>query len=296
MGNAGRRNSERSARYPGGLAITDTSGSGGGGGKPPKDGGDGGDGGTTDTLLTSYTSGGNAKTSYNITINFETGAWTTALQQVFIDAADYLSTIILGDISDERVPLYGRVDDLAIDASIIDIDGEGSVLGGAAVFASRVGSGLPAASIMQFDVADVDQALADGYLGHIVIHEMAHAMGFGSKWADMGLLQTFFEEDEAGVIQEVLRFTGANATAEYNKMAIADADAYSFNGVLVEMDGGSGTAGVHWDDAVFGELLMTGYIDIVNPGAPTLSSMSIAALEDMGCDTIYQPPLDGLFA
>lgn len=62
------------------------------------------------------------------------------------------------------------------------------------------------------------------------------------------------------------------------------------------MDGGSGAAGVHWDDALFGELLMTGYIDIVNPGAPTLSSMSIAALEDMGCDTIYQPPLDGLFA
>ena len=121
-------------------------------------------------------------------------------------------------------------------------------------------------------------------------------MGFGSKWADMGLLQTFTKKDEFGMDQEVLRFIGENATAEYNNKAIADADIYSFNGVLVEMDGGSGTAGVHWDDALFGELLMTGYIDIANPGTPTLSSMSIAALEDMGYETFYEPPLDGLFA
>lgn len=277
---------------------SDGGGGGGGGGKPPKDGGDGGDG-ETGGLLSGYTSGGSAdaETSYNIDISFEAGAWTTALQQVFIDAADYLSTIILGDVSDERVPLYGRVDDLTIDASIIEIDGVGGVLGGAAVFASRVGSDLPAASIMQFDIADIDKALADGYLKQIVVHEMVHAMGFGGKWGDMGLVQTFLEVDEHNFVQEVLRFTGENATTEYNKLAIANDDPNSANGVLVEMDGGAGTEFVHWDDATFADLLMTGFIDTAAPGEATLSTMSIAALEDMGYDTIYEPTVDdGLFA
>ncbi|WP_205123490.1 leishmanolysin-related zinc metalloendopeptidase [Marimonas lutisalis] len=270
---------------------TDTGGGGGGkGSKPAPDDG----GGETDGLLSSYTSGGPSKTSYNITINFDTGAWSTVLQQVFIDAADYLSRLVLGDLSDERVPLYGRVDDLAIDASIIEIDGEGGVLGGAAVFASRVGSELPAASIMQFDVADIDKALVDGYLTHVVVHEMVHAMGFGGKWVDMGLVQTFTELDENGVEQDVLRFTGENATAEYKELAVSADDPYRDNGVLVEMDGGPGTEFVHWDDTTFGDLLMTGFIDTSNPGPAVLSAMSIAALEDMGYDTIYEPGMDML--
>jgi hypothetical protein len=274
---------------------SDPDGSPGGGGdkggKPPKDD----DGGDTGGLLSSYTSGGDARTSYNITVNFETGDWTAALQQVFIDAADYLSTIVTGDVSNERVPLFGRVDDLAIDASIIEIDGPDGTLGGAAVFASRVGSELPAAAIMQFDVADIGQALDNGYLLNIVVHEMVHAMGFGGKWENMDLVQTFAEVDEAGVVQDVLRFTGANATAEYNKLAVSENDAYSENGVLIETDFGEGTALVHWDDATFGDLLMTGFIDTGNPGSPELSMMSIAALEDMGYDTIYEPGMDALF-
>jgi hypothetical protein len=277
---------------------TDSGGSGGGGGnRPPKDDGgstDGGDAGDTSGILSTYTSGGNERTSYNITLNFDAGGWTAAIQQIFIDAAEYLSTIVLGDLSNERVPLVGRVDDLAIDASIIEMDGEGGVLGGAAVFASRVGSELPAASIMQFDIADIGDALTDGYLSHVVVHEMVHALGFGGKWMDMGLVQTFSETDEFGVDQQVLRFTGGNATAEYNKMAVAANDPYSANGVLLETDGGQGTADVHWDDETFGDLLMTGFIDIAAPGDNRLSIMSIAALEDMGYDTIYEPALDGL--
>lgn len=272
------------------FARPDGSGGGGdgGGGKPPKDGGDGDTGG----LLTSYTSGGNAKKSYNITVNFEADGWSTELQQVFIKAADYISTIILGDLSDERVPLFGRVDDLAIDASITWIDDVGGVLGGAAVFASRVGSELPAASIMQFDVEDVGTALDGLYLKHIVVHEMVHAMGFGGKWVDMGLVQTFSEDDGTGQMQDVLRFTGENATAEYNELEIAVNDPRSANGVLVEMDGGAGTAFVHWDETTFADLLMTGFIDTKAPGEASLSRMSIAALEDMGYDTIYVPTLD----
>ena len=46
---------------------------------------------------------------------------------------------------------------------------------------------------------------------------------------------------------------------------------------------GSGTAGVHWSEAVFGNELMTGYIS----GTPDpLSSLTIAALRDLGYSVI----------
>ena len=53
----------------------------------------------------------------------------------------------------------------------------------------------------------------------------------------------------------------------------------SGSGVPVELDGGSGTAGSHWDEETFGNELMTGYI---NAGENYISGMSAAAFKDMG--------------
>jgi hypothetical protein len=105
---------------------------------------------------------------------------------------------------------------------------------------------------------------------------MMHAIGFGTAWPRMGLVQ------ETG---STLRFTGENAITAYHDVfsGIAAGDAFSFAGVPVETEGGSGTAGVHWDDATFGGELMTGTLRSTD----TLSEMSIAALEDMGYETVY---------
>jgi len=51
--------------------------------------------------------------------------------------------------------------------------------------------------------------------------------------------------------------------------------------------GGVGTAGGHWDEFLFDQELMTGYID----SDAYLSDMSIAALEDMGYETVYDAGL-----
>ena len=48
--------------------------------------------------------------------------------------------------------------------------------------------------------------------------------------------------------------------------------------INVETEGGSGTAGSHWDDATYGNELMTGYIDQSN----YFSSMSAASFGDLG--------------
>jgi hypothetical protein len=115
-----------------------------------------------------------------------------------------------------------------------------------------------------------------GLWDDLILHEMGHALGFGTSWASMGLIDNYDGD---------LRFNGANATQAYNDdySDKAGNDALSDLGVPVETDGGSGTAGVHWDDQTFGGELMTGRLNYTN----TLSDMSIAALEDMGYDTVY---------
>ncbi|MCL5777212.1 leishmanolysin [Limibaculum sp. FT325] len=284
-----------------GLAKPDgTGGGGGGGGKSGGGGGGGGGGGknkNTDTtdpgttdptpsdpLLSSYTSKeGSADSSFNVTVDFLGDGWTVALQEDFVAAADFISSIILADIPNVFVPGIGTVDDILIQAQIVDIDGSGGVLGRAGPTSYRTSSYLPATAIMEFDVADAEYFDSLGLFDDIVLHEMMHSIGFGTMWSYMGLTS-------GSIAGGNLRFTGDLATAYYNTELsdIATKDALSDTGVPVETDGGSGTAGGHWDETTFKNELMTGYINSSN----YLSMMSVAALEDMGYDTIIDDPND----
>jgi hypothetical protein len=58
-------------------------------------------------------------------------------------------------------------------------------------------------------------------------------------------------------------------------------------GVPVEQDGGPGTRDSHWDEEIFGNEIMTGYI---NNSDNYLSQMTVASLDDLGYDTIWTPP------
>ena len=53
----------------------------------------------------------------------------------------------------------------------------------------------------------------------------------------------------------------------------------SGSGIPVEQDGGAGTAGSHWDEELFNNELMTGYI---NEGENYFTAMSAASFADMG--------------
>jgi hypothetical protein len=68
-------------------------------------------------------------------------------------------------------------------------------------------------------------------------------------------------------------FTGENAVEQYHLMGGTAA------GIAVEQDGGSGTAGSHWDEQTFGNELMTGYI---NSGQNYFTEMSAASFADLG--------------
>jgi len=225
-------------------------------------GGGGGGGGTT-AAFSPYTSGAaNGTAGYDITIEFVGSGWTQAYYDIFVSSADRLTSLILGDLPNVSVRTKGgikTVDDITITAEISAIDGLYGILGQAGPTSVRTDSSLPATAQMKFDVADVaDMGVA--MFSEVVLHEMAHSLGSGSIWDRLGLVSNG-------------EFTGANAVAEYHKLGGTRA------GVPVEQDGGSGTAGSHWDEETFNNELMTGYI---NDGYNAFSAMSAASFADLG--------------
>jgi hypothetical protein len=230
-----------------------------------KGGGSGGSGGGSGgtASFAPYTSGpAIASAGYNITIEFK-GTWTQAYYDIFVRAADWFTTLIVGELP--NVTVYGAkggpktVDDILITAELGNIDGLYGVLGQAGPTALRTNGSLPATASMKFDIADVnDMGLAA--FEDVVLHEMAHSLGLGSIWDRLGLVTNGL-------------YTGANALEEYLAMGGTG------SGIPVEQDGGSGTAGSHWDEETFDNELMTGYI---NAGDNPFSAMSAASFADLG--------------
>lgn len=209
--------------------------------------------------------------NYNVEIVFQ-GDWPENLRDDFVRAADYLSVIIRGDVADT-----GGVDDLRITAQLQQMDGPGGLLAFAGPTAVR-GNAIPSQGQMAFDIPDATRLDAQGDFDDVVLHEMMHAVGFGTVWDMLGLTTGSVQSGD-------LRFNGDNATLAYQALfpQIANRDPGANRGVPVETDGGRGTAGGHWDDATFRTELMTGFVD----PRPPISGMTIAALEDMGYDTIF---------
>ena len=79
------------------------------------------------------------------------------------------------------------IDDISITATLEAIDGVGGVLGSAGPREIRGdGTYLPSSGAMRFDIADADDMLANGQWESVVLHEMMHALGFGTLWNLMG--------------------------------------------------------------------------------------------------------------
>ncbi|MFO0824532.1 MAG: leishmanolysin-related zinc metalloendopeptidase [Gemmataceae bacterium] len=203
---------------------------------------------------------------FNITLRFGTGL-TASQQFVFQQAANRWGQIIIGDLP-AAVYQGIAVDDLLIDASAIAIDGVGGVLGQAAPDTFRTtGAFLPIHGFMQFDTADLSSLEASGELYSVILHEMAHVLGFGTIWQTKLLLVGAGSTDP--------RYIGARAVAEYNAIF-----GTSVAGIPLENTGGPGTADSHWRESVFGAELMTGFLD---PGVPNpLSRVTVASMGDLG--------------
>ena len=111
---------------------------------------------------------------------------------------------------------------------------------------------------MEFDSADAQDFYNIGLWDDIVLHEMLHSVGVGTIWDRLNLIG----ENEAG---ETI-FLGDLATATHG------------DDILIETDGGPGTAYGHWDEATYDNELLTGYIDSDN----VLAEFTVASLGDLG--------------
>ncbi|MCL6728870.1 leishmanolysin [Sphingomonas hankyongi] len=225
-------------------------------------GGGGGGGGGGGTSFPSYISGAaDGKAGFDIQIDFIGTSWTQPLHDVFVSAADRLTSLITADIPDVSVRSRGKittVDDITITAELGQIDGLYGVLGQAGPTSVRTTGSLPATAQMKFDIVDVND-MGITVFSEVVLHEMAHSLGFGSIWGRLGLVTNG-------------EFTGTSANNEYHAMGGSGL-------IPVEQDGGSGTAGSHWDEETFGNELMTGYI---NDGQNYFTAMSAASFRDLG--------------
>lgn len=243
----------------------------------------------------------NTPTSSVFNIELLSCASDPSQNAAFIAAAQKWMSVITADLSDFTwgpqfgyfVPLsdfeghqlarIGFVDDLLIAFSVRAIDGPYGVLGqGGPTYYRSWSTKHPFTGYMFFDSADWEIMRVDGTLENVVMHEMGHVLGFGTMWSYYNLiLPSDCWTDSAGV--EFLGPLGTQAAMELGVPYPA-----------IEDEGGSRCS--HWDEAMFGNELMTGLISGAwNP----LSNFTVQSFADMGyevddgskwIDRGYRPP------
>ncbi len=161
------------------------------------------------------------------------------------------------------------VDDVIIFAQVEYIDGRGGILGSSGPCVRRTGSDLTAVGQMRFDEADLAQLDINNQLQAVVTHEMAHVLGYGTSWQDLGLAQSWNGTDPY--------YTGPQALAQWPLTMLG----YAGTPIPLENQGPVGTRDVHWRETVFTTELMTGYIEAPGVFMP-LSRISIASIGDLG--------------
>ena len=170
------------------------------------------------------------------------------------------------------------VDDLRIYVQLTSIDGEGGTLASAGPCLYRLASGLPAVSTIRLDEDDL-ATNPSTFSERVMIHEIAHALGFGTRWYQHYLLRYPSEDLDGGLVFPApdTHFTGALATAAFDA---AGGAAYQEGKVPVQNTGGPGNRDGHWRESIFAHELMTP--TLARTPTQSLSAVTIQSMADMG--------------
>ena len=186
-----------------------------------------------------------------------------ALQAAVLVAEARIEAEILGDLPDVVLPSWAgplaAVDDLVIRVELATMDGVGGMLGAGDPILVRSDSLLPVTARMRL-TRRCGLAQAEGVWDEVVLHEMLHCLGFGTLWGAKGLVAP-----GRGRLHRPRRDGGIRRHGRLRP-------------VPLESEGGPGTAGVHWSEAMFGAELMTGWI----ADGGILSPLTLASLGDLG--------------
>ena len=178
--------------------------------------------------------------------------------------------------------VFGLVDDLRVYVRVAEIDGPRGTVAVAGPRLVRSSSELPCVSAIMVDEDDA-RGISAAALGDIVVHEMAHALGFGAIWDLKDLLRDPSLDENGRPISPApdTHFGGPKAIAAFDD---AGGEEYADEKVPVENEGGSGTADAHWRSSVFGGgELMTGYYRI-GGARPVMSLVTVESMADVGYD------------
>ena len=215
---------------------------------------------------------------FNISIN-NLGGLTPSQSSAFDDAIAYWESYLIG--------VQSAFDhSIIIEASGTPIDGTGGILGSAGpssvtqlsdstfLYANK--------GRMRFDTADLNNMENNGTLFDVIVHEMAHVIGFGTLWTT----DFFIAGSQSNYVNGTGRYTGEYALEIYRREFVEDA---AF--IPVELSGGAGTANSHWDEPWPGGSsdLMTGYL---GPYPITLSDTTVASFADIGYLTTVTHAVD----
>lgn len=188
-----------------------------------------------------------------------------------------------------------NISSLNIDIVSESIDGPNGTLGsgGPTSGISRNGFLLPTDGMITIDEADISNLENQGIFQSFILHEMAHAIGFGVLWNGPEL---DFPNTQELYLQGSGQFKGINAINAYQQEFN---DSKNPNNIVpVEESGGFGIASFHWDEMINGSSdtgitnskgqdlryeLMTAWL---NPEFFFISNTTVQSFADIGYVTV----------
>lgn len=165
--------------------------------------------------------------------------------QAYQNAITGWQNIIIGDLESVSTASWMEddcarsfpsiIDDMHICGKDVIMDGVSGILGSASVQYIRVSDGTVISGNMEFDTEDVQDMINRGTWEAVIGHEIGHILGLGSLWGQNNLVVP----DGSGGFS----YIGPNAINVWKNVWQCASDAPP-----VETDGGTGTAGAHWDE------------------------------------------------
>ncbi len=182
--------------------------------------------------------------AHGIMIDLRLGDMSGSQQNSFVQAADYWGNVLIGYQSNIVI-----TDPIIINADIEYIDGVNGVLGSAGptwIYSDVNGFTLTAEGDMRFDSSDIASLESNNMFDDVILHEMAHVLGLGTLWQANNVY-----------VPGSGQYTGAYALAQWQ----IEFNQPGATFVPVELDGGQGTAGGHWNENLGGGGA-TGIVDL----------------------------------
>jgi len=235
-------------------------------------------------------------TTFRLEVRYATGTTPTESQRAVFDAAaERWTRLIVGGAPPYRVVptdidpsgscpsmLDEVVDGMVLHVRIQNIQNNPNILGATGLCVIRDEGFLTVQALMFLNSLALANLETSGQLLPVILHELAHAIGFGTLWdievAGLGSIHLIAGGGNCSSPAPNPTFSGAAARAAFYG-SVAAGSSFSGLPVPIENSFGCGTAYSHWRKSTFGSELLTG---ILGSGPTQLSAITVQSFRDLG--------------